>query len=227
MIDSSYVVAWSHGPGISIGHYDANGNLLFSETVPTPYYNTASAITITALDDGGYTVWWSQVGSTGSTDVTLDLASLRYFADDTRNLGASLLYGGYGAQKGPATTTLNNGDYVLVWQNNYGDGTDIYASLIDANGVGLVGLRVNTTTANDQSAPTITGLSNGGFVVIWQSQGLDGSGFGIYAQRFDANGVAFGVETRINTTTAGDQIAADVAIVERWRLCGDLARPRW
>ena len=48
-------------------------------------------------------------------------------------------------------------------------------------------------------------LPGGGFVVTWMSQGQDGSGYGIYAQRFDGTGAAEGGEFRVNTTTADDQ----------------------
>ena len=54
-------------------------------------------------------------------------------------------------------------------------------------------------------------LSDGGYVVTWQSRNQDGSVFGIYAQRYDADGNAVGSETRVNTTTAHDQFYPAVA----------------
>jgi hypothetical protein len=51
--------------------------------------------------------------------------------------------------------------------------------------------RVNTTTASEQVQPTVAALSDGGYVVTWMSgtwapaSGQDGSGYGIYAQRYD------------------------------------------
>ena len=68
-----------------------------------------------------------------------------------------------------------------------------------------VEFRVNTTTANEQNYQTITGLSDGGFVVAWQSILQDGSSWGIYGQRYTSAGVASGVEFRVNTTTANEQ----------------------
>ena len=55
-----------------------------------------------------------------------------------------------------------------------------------------------------QSDPAITSLRDGGYVVTWQSI-QDGSGFGIYTQRYDSAGGTVGGETRVNTTTANDQ----------------------
>ena len=45
--------------------------------------------------------------------------------------------------------------------------------------------RINTRTIDDQSLPAVAALKNGGFVVAWTSKGQDGSGLGVYAQRFD------------------------------------------
>jgi len=47
--------------------------------------------------------------------------------------------------------------------------------------------------------PSITSVSSGGFVVVWQSFEQDGSGYGVYGQRFDSNGNKVGSEFRVNT----------------------------
>ena len=44
-------------------------------------------------------------------------------------------------------------------------------------------------------------LAGGGFVVTWTSDGQDGSGYGIYGQRYAADGTAVGSEFRVNTFT--------------------------
>src|SRR5207302_4391987 len=60
-------------------------------------------------------------------------------------------------------------------------------------------------------APDVAVAADGSFVVVWQSAGQDGSGEGVYAQRFDAGGTPAGGEMLINTVTAGDQQAPRVA----------------
>jgi hypothetical protein len=69
---------------------------------------------------------------------------------------------------------------------------------------------VNTWTTNSQGNPSISWLSNGGFVVVWESLGQDGSADGVYGQRFDPNGNKVGSEFRVNTWTTGDQYAGPV-----------------
>ena len=46
--------------------------------------------------------------------------------------------------------------------------------------------RVNTEVANTQTFPTVAVDYNGDFVIAWQSSLQDGSGYGIYSQRYDA-----------------------------------------
>src|SRR5207248_10533405 len=57
----------------------------------------------------------------------------------------------------------------------------------------------------------------------WQSNGQDGSGWGIYARRYNSSGTALGNEFRVTTTTNGNQdqpsvaMAPDGRIVIAWR----------
>ena len=59
--------------------------------------------------------------------------------------------------------------------------------------------QVNTFTAKDQKDPTAAGLSDGGYVIVWESSDQDGSGKGVFGQRFDANGDPVGGEFPVNT----------------------------
>src|SRR5205085_8521011 len=52
----------------------------------------------------------------------------------------------------------------------------------------------------------------GDFVVTWSSVGQDGSGYGIYAQRYSAAGAPLGSEFRVNTYTTSDQSQPSVAM---------------
>ena len=68
-------------------------------------------------------------------------------------------------------------------------------------------LKVSTYTPNDQLSPAVASLSNGNFVVVWQSAGQGGettANNGIYGQIYDALGNPVGGELAI--TTAGNNI---------------------
>ncbi len=101
-------------------------------------------------------------------------------------------------------TGLNNGGFVMTWVSvgQDGDQGGIYAQRYNVNGVAQGSeFKINTYTIDSQGAPSITGLSEGGFVVTWVTFSQDSSRNGIYGQRYDSNGVAQGSEFQININT--------------------------
>jgi len=72
--------------------------------------------------------------------------------------------------------------------------------------------QVNTDTAGDQQTPAVARSASGGFVVVWDSVGEDGSLDGIFAQRYDALGHPLGAEFQVNQTGLNAQFAPAVAM---------------
>jgi hypothetical protein len=59
----------------------------------------------------------------------------------------------------------------------------------DSEGLPIGGeFQVNTYLTNEQAEPSAAMDLNGNFVIAWNSDGQDGSGYGIYAKRYDSNG---------------------------------------
>ncbi|WP_146413189.1 cadherin domain-containing protein [Crateriforma conspicua] len=81
-------------------------------------------------------------------------------------------------------------------------------------------INVNPTTSGTQTTEGEDGgieqavdfADDGSFVVVWSSDGQDSSGYGVYARRFDANGIALSDEFRINQTTSDFQGWATIAV---------------
>ena len=71
---------------------------------------------------------------------------------------------------------------------------------------------VNTYTTGRQGPSRLAVEPDGDFVVVWTSRGQDGSGYGIFGRRYDADGIPRGAEFRVNTYTTGDQEVATVAV---------------
>jgi hypothetical protein len=120
-----------------------------------------------------------------------------------------------GFQADAAVAVDADGDAVVTWYSygQDGDGRGIYARLYDASGAPVGDeFLVNTHTSAYQTNPAVATDADGDFVIVWQSQGQDGSGYGVYAQRFNAAGVAQGAEFRVNQSTTGDQQAPAVAM---------------
>ncbi len=114
-----------------------------------------------------------------------------------------------------AVATDANGNFVVVWSSNLQDGAayGIFAQRYNSEGVAQgAEFRVNTTTADSQILPAVAMDATGNFVVSWSSNLQDGSGYGVYGQRYNAAGVAQGAEFRVNTTTASSQIGAAIAM---------------
>lgn len=64
---------------------------------------------------------------------------------------------------------------------------------------------VNTETVGAQTRPDAAMNATGDSVVVWESYLQDGGGWGIFGQRFDADGNPVGSEFQVNSTGAGDQ----------------------
>ncbi|HEV3202846.1 MAG TPA: matrixin family metalloprotease, partial [Gemmataceae bacterium] len=107
------------------------------------------------------------------------------------------------------------GNFVITWSSNGQDGSGwgVYGRLYSALGLALGNeFRINTTTAGDQKYSSVARDGVGNFVVTWSSYGQDGSGWGIYGQRFNSAGTAQGSEFQVNTETSGDQEFSTVAM---------------
>jgi hypothetical protein len=162
--------------------------------------------------NGSYIITWSSQEQDGSGWGVF----ARRFAADGTPLGNEFRVN---------TTTTNDqqhsavavdakGNFVITWTDSGRDGSSdgIYAQRYDALGNPLGGqFQVNTYTSYDQSYPAIATDVEGNFVITWSSYHQDGYWWGVYAQRFNAQGVAQGLEFRVNTTTSYSQLYPAVA----------------
>ncbi|MEX2140631.1 MAG: hypothetical protein WD894_15315, partial [Pirellulales bacterium] len=92
-------------------------------------------------------------------------------------------------------------------------GYGVYGQRYAADGSTLGGeFQVNTTTTQNQEFPSAAMDEAGNFVVTWMSWDQDGSGYGVYGQRYAADGSTLGGEFQVNTTTASHQVYPSVAM---------------
>ena len=107
----------------------------------------------------------------------------------------------------PVVAMDDVGDFVVAWQANDGSGYGIFAQQYNANGAAYgsqIAVNSNYTPGNQQN-PAVAMDATGDFVVTWESQGQDGSGYGIYAQAYSASGAPNGGMFQVNTYTTGNQ----------------------
>lgn len=167
-----------------------------------------------AMDgDGDFVVTWESDGQDGDS---FGIYAQRYAANGAKrgdefrvNTTTTSL------QTSPKIAMDAGGDFVIVWSSwlQDGSGDGVYAQRYSAAGT-AVGkeFRVNTTISDSQSSPSVAMDVDGDFVIAWASDGQDGSFGGIYAQRYDSNGVVLGSEFRVNLTTVNDQRSPEAAM---------------
>ena len=210
--DGGFVVTFDSADGDRTGvfgqRYAADGTTKgaeFQVNTHIPYSQSSSSVT--ALSDGGFVVTWeSDWNQDGSST---GIFAQRYSADGTTK-GVEFQVNTFTdyEQRISSVTGLSDGGFVVTWESNHQDGSKYgifgqrYASDGSAEGAEF---QVNTFTTDGQRRPAITALSDGGFVAIWDSNGPDGDSFGVFGQRYAADGSKEGDEFQVNTYTTSPQ----------------------
>ncbi|MGR3579850.1 MAG: VCBS domain-containing protein [Sagittula sp.] len=185
----------------------SNGNLLgspFLVNVTNPTAQQSSHVT--ALPGGGFVAVWASDLQDGNGLAIVG----RMFDASAAPVGPEFVANTYtnGNQELPVVAALADGGYVVAWQSfgQDGSGNSLHAQRYDLTGARVGGeFQVNTYSFSAQSSPTVVGLPDGGFAISWSSFLEDGSGYGIFEQRYNADGSPFGIETRVNNITTGNQ----------------------
>jgi len=216
--NGGFAVAWENREGLDGSAYgvfgrqfDANGTAVGAQYQVNSYTSSSQwSANVAALENGGYLVTWQSYGQHGDK---YGIHAQRY--DASGNTVGVEYYWTTGAydQATPAATGLPDGGFVVTWRTNNQDGDSwgIAGQRFDASGA-TVGseFQINSHTPSYQYAPSVATLSDGGIVVTWASNGQDGDGEGIYAQRYASDGSLVGTEFRVNATTAGGQYTPEV-----------------
>ena len=103
--------------------------------------------------------------------------------------------------------------FVVTWESAGQDGSQygIFGQRYSSDGVPLgTEFRVNTYATGNQRSPAVGGITSQ-FTIVWQSDGQDGSGEGIFGQRYTPAGFPAGPEFRVNTYTSSNQSAPELS----------------
>lgn len=213
LTDGGWLVCWESyaqdgsGYGVYQQRFTADGLTSGEESrVNTQTTGSQNTAAVTALADGGWLVSWMAYSEDGLQSDILQQryssAGLPIGAEATVNSSSGTL------QESPQTTALLDGGWLVTWHAPQADGnaTDIFQQRYAANGNAVAGeTRVNRTVTDYQLNASTCGLADGGWLVCWESYSQDGSGYGVYQQRYNAQGIAQGGEVRVNSFTSGSQ----------------------
>lgn len=194
----NFIVAWNSGNlltgqdgstyGIYARRYSSTGVALSSEFQVNTFTVDFQTVPSAAMDvDGDFVIAWQSFGQDGFLG---GIYARKYSSNGTpAGIEFQVNTTAVGNQITPVIDMNSRGDFTIAWNSIAQDGSlgGIYLQSFDFN-ANFVGSQtaVNTTTANDQSRPAISLNANGDAVVVWQSNAQDGSGYGIYSQRYTA-----------------------------------------
>src|SRR5437773_2111796 len=109
----------------------------------------------------------------------------------------------------------SSGTFVVVWMSysQHGSSDGVFGQRYAASGVPLgPEFRVNTYTTGIQSDPALAGSFLSGPGIFFAGEGQDGLSDDVFGQRYDASGVPFGPEFRVNTHTTDGQFDPSTAM---------------
>jgi len=178
---------------------------LVNQTVAGIHSNASVAM----LPDDGFVIVWQGRGAGDRAGIFA-----RWYDASGNPLTGEVLINqtAGGVQENPAVAVASDGSASFVWQGvGAGEFDGIFTRRFSATGQAIGGeVLVNSFTANEQAEPAIAINSDDIALVTWSSRHQDGSDWGIYGQRFAADGSKLGAEFLINSTTEFSQSGSTV-----------------
>lgn len=170
---------------------------------------------VSELSNGGFVITWTDRSQTGG-DTTDGAVRAQIFDPNGGMVGAEFLVNTTtnSYQGSPKITALTGGGFVATWldfgSHDAGEGNDISAQVFGANGE-KVGQEFKVNALPLVQQPSICGLEDGRFIVVWSESAADGSSSAILGQLFNPDGTKVDGEFLINTTTIGPHVEPSVA----------------
>jgi len=216
----AFVVTWtSYGAdgnnlGVCAQRYDSSGVAQGSEFVVNSHTSGDQFGPCVAMNESGeFIIAWTD-GDGQDGDQT-GIFAKRYTSAGVGSAEFQVNTYTTGLQYDSSIAICGNGSFMISWGSALGDGNGygVCARRYYSNGTAWGSeFVVNTYTASNQLFPAVAMNESGVSVVAWVSSGQDGGGYGVYAQKYNADGSAMGGEFRVNNYTSGDQSGCDVGI---------------
>jgi hypothetical protein len=215
----NFVVVWQSylqdgdARGVFGQRYAGGGAPLGAEFQVNTYTNNDQRYPSAGADPAGnFVVVWTSQGQDGSG---YGIIGRRYSSAGTPLDGEFQVNTYTTNYQGEGVVAVDrSGNFVVVWTSYQQDGSSdgIVGRRFSSTGAPLAGeFVINTYTTNSQLLPAVAIDGAGNFVVVWRSYGQDGSGLGIFGQRYASTGAPLGGEFPVNTYTTGQQLEPTVA----------------
>jgi len=211
--------------GILAQRYNADGTAAESEfLVNSLTADVQESPSVALADTGEFIVLWQSKGSPGDDDDLRSIQARLYGANgmasgDQFQVNTNLS----GDQADPDVAILSDGNFMVSWFNVSGssgtddDGRSVQAQEISSAGA-LVGseFQVNTYITSHQYEPSLAVFPDGGFIIVWTSDGSAGTDtdYAVLGQRYDGDALPVGAEFQVNTTIVSVQCLPSVAAAD-------------
>jgi hypothetical protein len=175
--NGGFVVCWESryqdgsDKGVFARIFNENGIAISDEIQINSYvlHNQANP-SVCAVGDSSFVICWQSGGQDGSGSGIY----AQLFNSDGTKIGDEFLVNSYSEynQQAPEICSFNNGNFVICWvsSDQDGEGSGIFAQVFNEEGLRLGNeFQVNSYFEDDQTAPSISSLKNGGFIICWQS----------------------------------------------------------
>ena len=221
------IFVWDGNPAINGGNdiylriYPADGSSPGDPVlVNTVLENSQDFPRVAVSSDGSFLVIWQSYEPHEVGDGRRRAVRSQAFDADAQPVGSeqklnSLSTNGV-TEVHADVAALRDGGYVVTWHsgNTFGDdaNTSIQARRVGATGLPLAEqFQVNEIIGNSQTAPAVTALADGGFLIVWTIPQLRG-------RRFSADGTAGGDSFQINTIDSTGVFDPDAVLHEDGRV---------
>ncbi len=214
----NFVVVWTDffqdgdQDGLRGQRFDAAGNALGGEfQINTYTTRRQTEPSIASAADGDFVVVWSSFEQDGWNN---GVFGQRFNSSGSRRAAefqVNVLT--IEDQRLVSVASDPEGDFVVVWASDYGDGSSgsVRGRRYASSGAALGGeFQINTYTTGSQYRPDVDVDLDGDFVVVWDSFSQVGSRWSVHGQRFSSSGNPRGGEFLISASSTQDQIAPEV-----------------
>lgn len=195
--DGGFLVTWSSKPSflnnafrdIYLRKFDGSGNAASSETALSSNDSQERGPEITKLTDGSFVVVWRTTTSGASSTVAIRALRISSTGSPTGNSFVVKA----GNLSSHSVAALSDGGFIVASAGPDGSNPEVYRVFTHrfASGSTEGSETLVSSGTNSRENPAVIGLSNGGFVVAWESR-ADSGNDKIYFRHYEVNGEASG-----------------------------------
>ncbi|MEM9737557.1 MAG: hypothetical protein AAF770_00435, partial [Bacteroidota bacterium] len=210
--DRSFIAIWEDFFGISGRIMRSNSSEIISQfTVSLPSSILDYAGSVSSFSNDQFVVCWAAIDGISS------VVRLQLFYKNATRIGIPIDVASYpnGDPIHTAIVTFASGEFAVAWSATGGSDTNsygVYTQVFANNGTALGAiLQANNYTTMAQQVPRLTAIpSTRNYVVTWESEAQDTSGFGTYATVISLDQQIIVSEFLVATSITDNQVSPNV-----------------